>query len=264
MNPPQVLVWPSSSSSGPKRKSRPILSCARCRLYRVKCDRTQPCSNCKLAGREGKCRYHKANNDKSPSSRTESSTKDDPAARPGGTSDIFAYVNGKARLSTSTTGWAQLVCEVINQSKWSWMICADLPQFEEAEDYVFGVAPDFKPTFQRSQALKSVFPEVSGISPLIPSSGVVSDSSDLSRLLPDRQVAQLLLGSYLETLERLFPMWEPGVDLLSEFELLRNCSGSPSYSSYQQMFLMLALGCCSRIPGKRRGSGERRHLSKLP
>lgn len=40
-------------------------------------------------------------------------------------------------------------------------------------------------------------------------------------------------------------MWEPGVNMLAEFDFLQQVNQRHTYSLYYQMFMMLALGCCS-------------------
>ncbi|ETS73719.1 hypothetical protein PFICI_14665 [Pestalotiopsis fici W106-1] len=232
----QLFVWSASASSNRKRKRQPILSCARCRLFRVKCDRDRPCGSCKLAGRESACKYQETLDHETAASSSvarkdtnHTNYVDGDGAK---TPQIFAYVHGTARLSTYTTGWAQL--------------------FEEAKDYAFGIAPDFKPIYRKSQAHRDIFSMAAGDLSLSSSANVMLDKSELSALLPDRQVAKQLLETYLKTFETLFPMWEPRVDIAGEFDLLKQDNEHHAYSSYQQMFMMLALGCCSSqlsLPG---------------
>jgi hypothetical protein len=53
---------PTSSPSGPtidinRKRARPTKSCLECRRKKLKCDRTQPCQQCRKLGREALCVY---------------------------------------------------------------------------------------------------------------------------------------------------------------------------------------------------------------
>lgn len=92
----------------------------------------------------------------------------------------------------------ELVCSVVD----GWALTQS--KFEEAKDYVLGIAPDFTPIYRKSQALKDIF-TANPINSVFPSSEKsMLDTTELCALLPDRQAAQRLLQSYLETFEQLF------------------------------------------------------------
>jgi hypothetical protein len=53
------MTDPENHHNGPQRarKRRAILSCARCRDHKLKCDRGQPCSACVAYGEAPACVY---------------------------------------------------------------------------------------------------------------------------------------------------------------------------------------------------------------
>jgi hypothetical protein len=57
----QPSLNPSETSSTPEaprnKRARPTISCLECRRKKLKCDRVQPCMQCKKSGREALCSF---------------------------------------------------------------------------------------------------------------------------------------------------------------------------------------------------------------
>ena len=84
-SPAQVISQSSSDQTPPRprnKRARPPISCLECRRKKLRCDRVQPCMQCKKGGREALCTFVNRPSVLSPQSRTALDRVSPPSSRP--------------------------------------------------------------------------------------------------------------------------------------------------------------------------------------
>ncbi|KAF2010895.1 hypothetical protein BU24DRAFT_427091 [Aaosphaeria arxii CBS 175.79] len=206
----ETIPWRIGSQG---RKPRTLVSCLPCHRRKVKCDREQPCNRCLIAGRSNDCIYQ---NPRSPR-----------ASFPA----IGAFIDGKARLARANS-WASLCWE-----------------FEEARPYLFGLDPEFRAMYDKVEGLKSLFLSSNGRfankdNLQIASASLRLSKSELLSYISDRGVIDTLLSNYMQTFNRILPLWNP---TLFDEEIARfwDSPEDADLTSFAQLFVMLGLSCHS-------------------
>ncbi|KAI9148757.1 Efflux pump radE [Paramyrothecium foliicola] len=169
---------------------------------------------CTAAGRASECQFQ--TQQLSPSSPDVASAK---------FSSLTLFLRGKSRLGTATS-WITLMWE-----------------FEEIRPFLFGLDPEYNDMFNKIRRLKNFFPPVEdskfpfGAPPTSPEA-----RCRLFLQLPDRQVAETLLSSYLETFEALFPLWHES-SYNDEMARFWESPKDADTAFLAQLYMMMALGC---------------------
>ncbi|KAJ3541659.1 hypothetical protein NM208_g4505 [Fusarium decemcellulare] len=182
----------------------------------------------------------------------ESQPASDPStARRAEFSTIGVFVDGKARLG-HTNSWMRL--------------CWD---FEEARGYLFGLDVTFRPLYERLRrfkgAIKSQHRNMSRSSDGLAVVSPQLSSFELISHLPSRDIVDVLLRNYMETMNPILPLFD-GTNLNDEMTKIWECPESADEDSLMQMFLILGMSCHSLLEtehGLRRDSLDARLVQLL-
>ncbi|KAH8885039.1 hypothetical protein GQ53DRAFT_729956 [Thozetella sp. PMI_491] len=210
----------SGSSIQPTRsrkRDRAIISCARCRKHKVRCDRKSPCGRCRKLGKQSECVY---------SAPTSSPQKyillEDDLTLSSVASNNPRHM--KDLRFRNKAHWTSIYHELVNYlpQHLREILERDEPENGNSE-YTNSVVPSFNYPFGIKTENEDDFPE------------------DLSQLLPQSQ-QQLFLSYYMSTIEETYHL----VDLASFETKLHAFWASKSTADddwLAQYFVILSLGC---------------------